>query len=137
MSGPGSPPVQPPVTMRSGTMGFLATVFQPGKTGVVPLGRGCQSGFSIPDFDIFIFPGEEGVGAMPMTTRGCPFGQFGQFAATDVTLRGLVISVEAPPVIATWNNWVWPALAVLSPIGWSGSSQARGPGSSWSQPPRS
>jgi len=49
-------------------MGFLATVFQPGKTGVVPLARGCQSGFSIPDFDISIFPGEVGVGAMLRTT---------------------------------------------------------------------
>src|SRR5258708_36439380 len=113
MSGPGSPPVQPLVTMRSGTMGFLATVFQPGKTGVVPLARGCQSGFSIPDFDISIFPGEEGVGAMLMTTRGCPFGQFGQFAATDVTRRGLVISVEAPPLRGAWSIWVLPALALL------------------------
>jgi len=118
-------------------MGFLATVFQPGKTGVVPLGRGCQSGFSIPDFDIFIFPGEEGVGAMPMTTRGCPFGQFGQFAATDVTLRGLVISVESPPLSGTWNIWVLPALDLLSTSRWSGSSQVSVNGFAMSEPTRS
>ncbi len=118
-------------------MGFLATVFQPGKTGVVPLARGCQSGFSIPDFDISIFPGEVGVGTMLMTTCGSPFGQFGQFAATDVTPRGVVISVDSPPLSGTWNIWVLPAPDLLSTSRWSESSQVSANGLGISEPTRS